>query len=198
MGKRADGWDNGADSQPVYTNYWVYKRSSRSNISMPTHSEIKTHWCMQSHAGPWMHRALRKRSGLSGWWNCFWPSSLMIHCPLSKWTPPSSIDHSPLLFHFFVALVISHLVTSPLICITQLMVSVVVDGTINQWPHLAIITTETNWAHTPRPWKPQMSSFEMIHTSDDMHSRCPLAEVYNLQVCGESVREFMNYGLQRQ
>lgn len=68
----------------------------------------------------------------------------MIHCPLSKWTPLSSIDHNPLLFHFAAALVVSHLVTSTLICIALLMVSVAVDGTINQWGHLAIITTETN------------------------------------------------------
>lgn len=26
----------------------------------------------------------------------------MSHCPLSKWTPLSSIDQGPLLFHFFV------------------------------------------------------------------------------------------------
>lgn len=173
MGKRADGRDNGADSQPVYTNYWVYKRSSRSNLSMATHSGMK-HSCMQSCACTQMHRASRKKLGLSGWWNHFWPCSLMIHRPLSKWTVPASIDHSPLLFHSFVAIVISHLVTSTLICITLLMVSMVADGTINQWPHLAIITAETNWAHTPRPWTPQMSSFEMIHTSGEMNSRCPL------------------------
>lgn len=51
----------------------------------------------------------------------------MIRCPLSKWTPLSSIDHSLLLFHFFVALVISHLVTPPLICITP------ADGFRGRW-----------------------------------------------------------------
>lgn len=108
----------------------------------------------------------------------------MICCPLPKWTPLSSIDHSPLLFHFFAALVVFHLVTSPLICIALLMVSVAVDGTINQQPHLAIITKETNLEHASCPWKPQMSSLETIHTYSDMHNGCPLAQVYIFWVGG--------------
>lgn len=103
-------------------------------------------------------------------------SIIQMDTTLSYWS-------QPLLFHFSIALVVFHLVTSPLICIARLMVSVAVDGTINQRPRLAIITTETNWAHTPRPWKPQMSSLGMIHTSSDGHNGCPEEGCPLVQVC---------------
>lgn len=112
--------------------------------------------------------------------------TLSTYDPLSITQMDTTLSYwsRPLLFHFFVALVVFHLVTSPLICIALLMVSVAIDGTINQRPRLEIITTETNWAHTPRPWKPQMSSLGMIHTPSDMHNRCPLAQVHLLGISG--------------
>lgn len=47
-------------------------------------------------------------------------------------TTLSAIDHGPFfLLRFFAALAVFHLVTSPLICISPLMVSAAADGTIN-------------------------------------------------------------------
>lgn len=119
---------------------------------------------------------------------CAWPQEIWMewimkllltqftYDPLSITQMDTTLSYwsQPLLFHFSVALAVFHLVTSPLICISPLMVSVAVDGTINQRQRLAIITTETNWAHTPRPWKPQMSSLGMIHNSSDVHNGRPM------------------------
>lgn len=111
----------------------------------------------------------------------------MILCPLPKWTPLSPIDHCP--FFFTSSFLLSFFILLPLRSSASLMVSVAVDGTINQRWNLVIITTETNWAHTPRPWKAEMSLLGMIHTMSDMHNgcpmgRCPLVQVYLLWVDG--------------
>lgn len=110
--------------------------------------------------------------------------TLSTYDPLSITQMDTTLSYwsRPFLFHFLIPLVVFHLVTSPLICIAPLMVSVTVDGTINQGQHLPIITTETNWAHAPRPWKPQMSWLGAIHTASDIHSQCPVCKSLPAQV----------------
>lgn len=128
------------------------------------------------------------------------PLTLFTYDPLSITQMDTTLSYwsQPLLSHFSVALAVFHLVTSPLICISLLMVSVAVDGTINQRQRLAIITAETNWAHTPQPWKPQMSSLGMMHNSSDVHNGNPVGGCRSTPFCeclGDSVYVCWDGGL---
>lgn len=148
--KRADGWDNGADSQPVYTGLCV-KKPPHTSIRVRTHlTSPYACNCMNACTPRGAQILKTDQDGVDNetasdpvhlWSTVHYPngrhSLLLIIAPLSLST-----------------LVVFHLVTFTFICIGLLIVSPPIDGTINRRLRLTIIAAETIRERTSRPWKP--------------------------------------------